>query len=136
MSQGLAKPFGTVSNVITAVVVLLAVYFPVALYLKYSYVPAPDAPKVMRLTGPFRKLDATAYLALAPKLDGLADFDLGPTRSTLVVHEDGRALGPPHSPLHVANGRYSHWRSVGIIFSASDNSDPNSNGRTYSVTWQ
>jgi hypothetical protein len=129
-------PSWTLSQVSKAALVLLAVYFPVALYLKYSYVAVPDPPKFTQLTGPFRKLDATAYQALMPKLDGLADFDPLPTRSTIVVLENGQPLGPPHSPSKVANGSYSHWRGAGIIFSASDNSDPNSNGRTYSVTWQ
>ncbi|MGY0573618.1 hypothetical protein ACTGJ9_023155 [Bradyrhizobium sp. RDM12] len=115
---------------------MLAVYFPVALYLKYSYVQQPDPPKAATLSGPFRKLDATAYQVFVPKLDGLADVDYGPTRSTITLFEDGRPLGPPHSPSKVINGSYSHWRGAGIIFSASDNSDPNSNGRTYSITWQ
>ncbi|MET4245531.1 hypothetical protein ACVWXN_001485 [Bradyrhizobium sp. i1.4.4] len=129
-------PFWTLSQTIKAVLVLLAVYFPIALYLKYSYVPEPDPPKAANLSGPFRKLDATAYMALAPKLDALADVDYGPTRSTIVLLEDGKPLGPPHSRSKVASGSYSHWRGSGIIFSASDNSDPNTNGRTYSVTWQ
>ncbi|WP_354096255.1 hypothetical protein [Bradyrhizobium sp. RT10b] len=115
---------------------MLAVYFPVALYLHYSYVPSPDPPKAANLSGPFRKIDATAYQALAPKLDALADVDYGPTRSTIVLLENGRPLGPAHTPGRVINGSYSHWRGAGIIFSASDNSDPNTNGRTYSVTWQ
>ncbi|WP_354095862.1 hypothetical protein [Bradyrhizobium sp. RT10b] len=115
---------------------MLAVYAPVALYLHYSYVPMPDPPKVANLSGPFRKLDATAYQALMPGLDGLADFDPSPTRSPVVLLEDGRPLGPAHSPAKVANGSYSHFRGAGIVFSASDNSDPNTNGRSYSVTWQ
>lgn len=135
-SRGLAMPSWTLPQVTKAVLVVLAVYFPVALYLHYSYVPIPEPPKFANLSGPFRKLDATAYQALAPKLDGLADFDSGPTRSTIVLLEDGSPLGPPHSPSKVANGGYSHFRGAGIIFSASDNSDPNSNGRSYSVAWQ
>jgi hypothetical protein len=55
-------------------------------------------------------------------------------RSRLILFEDGRPLGPPHQ-LHVeirglGNGRYSHWNGV-ILFSASDNSDPRTNGRHY-----
>jgi len=30
------------------------------------------------------------------------------------------------------NGRYSHWGNS-LVFSASDNSDPNTNGRSYWV---
>ncbi|WFU84365.1 hypothetical protein QA645_16965 [Bradyrhizobium sp. CIAT3101] len=115
---------------------LIAVYFPVALYLQYSFVPKPDPPKVTQLTGPFRKLDPTAYQAPMPTLDGFGDFESLPTRSTVTLFENGRPLGPAHSPKAVVNGGYSHHRGTGIIFSASDNSDPNTNGRTYSVTWR
>ncbi|TYL91779.1 hypothetical protein FXB40_28100 [Bradyrhizobium rifense] len=115
---------------------LLAIYFPVALYLNYSYVPKLDLPKVAALIGPFRKLDNTAYQALMPALDGFGDFESFPTRSTAKLFEDGRPLGPAHSPQKVVDGSYSHHRGTGIIFSASDNSDPNTNGRTYFVTWQ
>jgi hypothetical protein len=43
-------------------------------------------------------------------------------------------MGSPHS-LHVdimkdGRGRYSHW-GTSMIFSTSDNTNPNSNGRTY-----
>ncbi|MCP3368859.1 hypothetical protein [Bradyrhizobium cajani] len=129
-------PSLTLSQATKVVLVVLAVYFPVALYLHYSYVPKPDPPKSANLTGPFRKIDPTAYQALVPKLEGLADFGSMPVRSTIVLLEDGKPLGPPHSPSKVANGSYSHWLGAGIIFSASDNSDPNSNGRSYSITWK
>ena len=115
---------------------LLAVYSPVALYLHYSYVPIPDPQKVATLTGPFLKLDNTAYQVLVPRIDGLADVDWDTTKSTVVLLEDGRPLGPPHTPSKVIDGSYSHRRGEGIVFSASDNSNPNTNGRTYSVTWR
>jgi len=61
----------------------------------------------------------------------------GGPASTLRLLEDGKELGPAHAP-HVevreqGEGRYSHW-VTGIWFSASDNSDPRSNGRRY--TWE
>ena len=130
-------PSWTLSQTIKAVLVLLAVYFPVALYLRASYVPQPDPPKVAQLSGPFRRVNQTAWrIDLPPKLDAIADFDVNPSRSTLVVLENGRPLGPPHAGWNAINGSYWHLRGEGLIFSASDNSDPNSNGRTYSVTWQ
>ncbi len=60
--------------------------------------------------------------------------------SQLVLCEDGRPLGPAHS-LHKAirlfgRGRYSHWAEetgTSLYFSTSDNSDPNLNGRDYSL---
>ncbi len=55
--------------------------------------------------------------------------------STLKLFEDGVELGEAHA-LHadirsVGKGKFSHWRG-NLIFSASDNSNPALNGRTYS----
>ena len=56
-------------------------------------------------------------------------------RSNLVLMEDGVELPFPHMGLaavaSVGGGRYSHWGKF-IFFSASDNSSPLENGRTYS----
>ena len=56
--------------------------------------------------------------------------------SDLALFENGRPLGPPHTPhadiRKFGEGRYSHWRGS-IIFSSSDGSDPRSNGRHYSI---
>lgn len=57
--------------------------------------------------------------------------------STLRLFEDGKELGPAHV-AHVdirekGQGRFSHWNTV-VYFSASDNSDPRTNGRKY--TWE
>ena len=50
------------------------------------------------------------------------------------VFEDGRQLGPPHTPHDFirgdGRGQFSHWEST-LYFSGSDNSDPRANGRTY-----
>jgi hypothetical protein len=55
-------------------------------------------------------------------------------RSRAVLLEDGVPLGPPHSQhdsiRRQGDGRYSHWNGT-IFFSASDNSSPKDNGRTY-----
>jgi hypothetical protein len=65
--------------------------------------------------------------ALISDLDG---------RSRLVVFENGKALHHPHSNhddiREFGAGRFSHWGKV-IYFSASDNSNPTTNGRWYSV---
>ena len=56
--------------------------------------------------------------------------------SALRVFEDGRELGPAHAAhsdiRQHGGGRYSHWGDQ-LYFSASDNSDPRTNGRRYSV---
>ncbi|TYL84588.1 hypothetical protein [Bradyrhizobium cytisi] len=130
-------PSLTLSQALKAIIVVLAIYFPVAIHLHYSYIPQPDLPKSAQLSGPFQRVNETAWHAdLPPKLDAIADVNWGPSRSTLVVLENGHPLGPPHARWHATNGSYWHWRGEGLVFSASDNSDPNSNGRTYSVTWK
>lgn len=60
-------------------------------------------------------------------------------RSTLRLYEDGIELKPAHS-LHAdirsfGSGRFSHWDN-GLYFSASDNSNPKTNGRIYTYTIQ
>jgi hypothetical protein len=71
----------------------------------------------------------------------LTPADAAATVSGLIVLEDGKPLGPAHSPRAdiYANGlgRYSHFTPEGggtdLIFSTSDNTDPRRNGRTYVV---
>jgi len=58
-------------------------------------------------------------------------------RSQLLLYEDGKLLGPPHS-AHVdimaqGMGRWSHWGAHSIQFSSSDNTDPRTNGRQYRI---
>lgn len=58
--------------------------------------------------------------------------------SKLILYENDRPMGPSHS-LHDdvrwnGHGAYSHWEGT-LYFSASDNSDPRTNGRTYSVRY-
>ena len=56
--------------------------------------------------------------------------------SNLMLLEDGCPLGPAHAShediRRYGGGRYSHWDAV-VYFSTSDNSDPRTNGRSYSV---
>ena len=58
-------------------------------------------------------------------------------KSMLMLFEDGKRLGAARS-AHAeirkqGQGRFSHWTRAGLYFSASDNSDPRSNGRKYEV---
>lgn len=98
-----------------------------------------------RLRPPFIASGGVAWhiqLSFDPALTALERRcdDVGhPQRSPLQLHEDGKPLGPAHAIHHsVAEdgaGRYSHWTGNTLIFSASDNSDPNTNGRDYRVEW-
>jgi hypothetical protein len=60
--------------------------------------------------------------------------DEGEAGSPIVIYEDAAPLGRPHSYLSdvakLGMGRFGHFRN-GIVFSASDNADPNTNGRHY-----
>ena len=62
----------------------------------------------------------------------------GPNRSSLIIYEDGVPQGPAHSLHNVIRsdgvGKFSHWGKT-IYLSASDNSDPRTNGRTYTVRY-
>jgi hypothetical protein len=90
------------------------------------------------LTRPFDKVAESgfAYAKALPNLDSVSDLPDAPTRSKLLVCENNSPLGPMHSAhadiAKQGRGRYSHW-NANLIFSASDNTDPNTNGRTYVV---
>jgi len=62
------------------------------------------------------------------------DSSSGGNVSNVVLYENGKPLGPAHSVHNtirtVGNGAYSHWRNS-LYLSASDNSDPRTNGRVY-----
>jgi len=67
----------------------------------------------------------------------ISDSGNQPTASTLKVYENGVEIGPAHS-IHddirnVGKGRFSHWAGF-LYFSASDNSNPQTNGRKYTYT--
>ena len=89
----------------------------------------------MTLNRPFAKSSGVAFVKdVRGIIDIPSDNSDTPTRSRLVLCEDGNAFGTPHA-LHAeiaqrGGGRYSHW-SGELVFSTSDNSDPNSNGRVY-----
>ena len=57
-------------------------------------------------------------------------------RSRLMLFEDGHELPHPHSDhdeiRDLGAGRYSHWGEA-VFFSSSDNTNPSTNGRRYSV---
>ncbi|MBL8727862.1 MAG: hypothetical protein JNM25_05495 [Planctomycetes bacterium] len=62
-----------------------------------------------------------------------SDADIG---SRLVVLENGTPLPHPHAAhddiRRLGGGRYSHWTS-NVYLATSDDSDPRSNGRRYTV---
>jgi hypothetical protein len=94
------------------------------------------------LTMKFEPYGGLCYLArmeLLPQhiyLASVANSEKNHQSSTVVLLEDGRPLGPAHTQGQIVRtegrGRYTHWKDV-LIFSTPDNSDPNSNGRTYAL---
>jgi pectate lyase len=117
-----------------ALAIVLVSFFGTLFLLEYSAPLCPQGTTV-DLKAPFSKVGSGfAYFVTVPALEDRADSGATPTRSTFLVCENGYRLGPPHS-IHadiatMGKGRFSHWTS-GFIFSASDNSDPNTNGRRY-----
>jgi radical SAM protein with 4Fe4S-binding SPASM domain len=93
-------------------------------------------PKAGQVLSQFNEGDGKAWLADLPHLRNESDGLDRTVHSRLVLFEDGKPLGPSHV-LHDAiarsgAGRYSHWDNY-LIFSTSDNSDPRTNGRTYTI---
>jgi hypothetical protein len=117
---------------------ILLVYFPVALWLKRSYVPLPRPPgTVAQVVNAVKFPDnGFAYFSAAPApgLVAIADTPDAPRRSSIVLYEDLTPLGPAHSSIAdirlIGHGRFSHTEK-GFIFTASDDSDPAKNGHHY-----
>jgi hypothetical protein len=88
------------------------------------------------LNRPYSSLEGHAYKANVPAFAHQADTATSLFSSPARLCEDKLVLGPPHTYhaeiVSVGLGRYSHFGDD-IIFSSSDNSDPNSNGRQYVV---
>jgi hypothetical protein len=86
---------------------------------------------------PFVLEKGHAWIATLPQeLASESDDGINKYRSPWRLLEDGRPVGAPHA-LHddirrLGRGRHSHWKAH-FLFSASDNSDPNLNDRTYAI---
>jgi len=69
---------------------------------------------------------------------GRSDLSSHEEPSAARILEDGRPLGPgntQHADIRQGGrGRYSFWHDY-VLFSASDSSDPRTNGRRYSITY-
>ena len=67
---------------------------------------------------------------------GAGDVVDKPTDSRLFLFEDGKRIGSSHIGIGLierdGNGHFSHWDGT-LYFSTSDNSDPNTNGRSYTA---
>jgi SAM-dependent methyltransferase len=92
---------------------------------------------VRRLSGPYLHNEGVAWEVKLPELAHLSDDVSNSCRCPLALYEDGVALRPAHSPhtdvRTIGRGAFSYWGDR-LLFSASDNSDPNTNGRTYAYS--
>jgi hypothetical protein len=117
---------------------IVAASFFVTLWVMNYISPTCPQGTTTALARPFEKFGQPgfAYMKALPNFDSVSDSSDAPTRSKLLVCENNNLLGPMHTAhAEVAkegHGRYSHWTTY-LVFSASDNTDPNTNGRTYSV---
>jgi len=91
-------------------------------------------PSLVISLGPFTHETGFAWTCAVAELKSESDAPYDEMRSPLVLLEDDRALGPPHSDhatiRNIGRGAYSHWQEY-IFLSTSDGSDPNKNGRQY-----
>jgi hypothetical protein len=92
----------------------------------------------MILQRPFMHQSGHAYVGRLSFFGAKPDQRGNGNRSTLQLFEDDKPLGPQHiSSDDIAregHGMYLFWGENGetaLIFSASDNTDPNANGRVY-----
>ncbi len=88
------------------------------------------------LQGPYTREGRNGWCVSLPAYRNFADDLDHPFRSHIVLREGEQALRPHalHEDIrNLGGGRYSHWRDS-LLFSTSDNSDPNLNGRIYSLT--
>lgn len=104
-----------------------------AIFLNRSYLLNPIYVN-QQLTGPFEK-DNNCYIALT----GHEEISSHVEPSLAIVLEDGKILPGQSNSLHQSirdsgSGSFSFWHEH-VYFSSSDNSDPNINGRTYSISF-
>jgi hypothetical protein len=113
--------------------IVVASFFISLSAMNYLSPPCPQG-RTVALAKPFQKRDGASYFAAEPVLVGISDSSETPSRSNALVCENNRPLGPAHvAHAEIASkggGRFSHW-GPGFVFSASDSSDPNVNGRSY-----
>jgi hypothetical protein len=140
LSNAMLQWNGTTKSI--CALVAIATYFALAAWSKASFVDyTPTGKTVVRIYRPFEEFGASSHAVIAHEwttrgsLEDIADSADDNQRSPVLIYENGRQLGPAHSKhsdiADLGMGRYSHWRGQGYVISASDNSDPNTNGRFY-----
>jgi hypothetical protein len=123
-------------------------YFAAMYWASISYVPnllaysMPGRPESEIIPRPYGQLLDSKFAVVGIDLHfGNDAAIIGETRSNILLYEDGNLLGPPHMTHYevavLGMGRYAHSKSNNndrnslFVFSSSDNTDPNTNGRVY-----
>ena len=127
---------GIMPRMMTMVVLILAIWFPLAAFVGSRHTPLPRPPGSFSFVGIEKHLEGEfMYVIHFNRHSKLADTPEQPERSPLMLYENDRPLGPAHSTTghikHLGRGRYLHLPAV-VYFSSSDNTDPRTNGRLYS----
>lgn len=91
----------------------------------------------LELKPPFRHVRGYGYEYVLPKCtEDYGNIPGQSMRSPFILHEDGKPLLLRHATnvdiWYCGGGRYSQW-GAGLYFAPSDNSDPNTNGKRYTV---
>lgn len=124
-----------------SLVLLAAIYFPTAAWLRGNYVPprlgpasVSDAGLIVKLERPFVPYGGYAYWAKAPGLASIADTKGQTQRSPVLLYENDTLLGPAHRTHHEISvnggGLFSHWET-GVVFSSKNREAPGPKGKTY-----
>jgi len=94
--------------------------------------------KEIPLAGPYCREGSNAWSVRLPELGHVSGEPCRPDHSSLRLLEDGEMMTYAHAKLDAIRefgvGRYCHSEEI-LYFSAPDNSDPNQNGRNYSVSF-
>lgn len=119
---------------VSAIAIIVLPLEGALLALNRSQPSCPTGERI-RMPMPFEHHGGRSWSATLPELEQLADnMTEIPNGSPVVICEDRRLLGPAHALLgdiaKSGKGRYLHWGRY-LVFSTSDNSDPNANGRSY-----
>ena len=140
-ARATAPPHSNLPWYVTGIASLVFVYSIWALHLSQIYHDiTPKGEIVVQLIPPLEQYDNAAISRLRRLKLKLANYGddaniESDKRSPILLYENDKVLGPAHSTFkdirELGAGRYAHFNTGEIIFSASDNTDPISNGRSY-----
>jgi hypothetical protein len=135
------------SNALFFAFAAAVIWLALGYWLETSYIPNANftigpnvAGQKMLLLPPFTYCRGAKFAVLTERpflFEG--SFRDSDDLSKLELYENGRRLGPADSSVDdistLGRGRFSYTKNNGItiIWSSSDNSDPNTNGRAYWV---